>query len=157
MEKGPSIVGSHPGIKKTADFLDEQTIGRYWRLGAWPVVIALLVLFFCLTTAEEFSLWREWIVKGVAFCILAYRARQAFGDQVTPVLYASVLAGLLLGLGSAILRLVQHFAFYRLFTLLTAPAETILLGLAVSWAVYALFKKFGTLPVLRLLPERQSK
>lgn len=139
------------------DYLDEREIAQYWRLLAWPVAITLMVLFFAIETTTGFSPWREWLLKGVMFLALTIRARQEYGHHLKPVLYVSVLAGLVLGLGSTVLRLVEDFAFYKLFMLLTIPTATALLGLAVSWGTIRLSQKFGTLSLVRLLPQRQAK
>jgi hypothetical protein len=139
------------------DFLHEEEIARYWKILAWPVACALLVIFFAVEFANPFEPWREWTLKGVMFVILTLRLRMRYQDSLAPLLFASALAGVVLGIGTACIRLAEHFALYKLFTLLTVPAATLLLGLAVSWVTFFVAKKFGTLHIIKLLPERQVK
>lgn len=140
-----------------SDYLTEAAFANYWRLLAWPVLITLTVLFFAIQSDPTFALWRDWLVRGVMFVALAIRARLHDGRRLPPVLYANALAGLVLGIGCALFRIIDDFALYKLFTLITVPAATILVGTAVAWLTFAATEKFGTLKLVRLLPQRQPK
>lgn len=153
-EKGSGVVAAR---RTDIDYLDERVIGSYWRMLAWPVIITAMILFFAFETTPGFAPWREWLLKGVMFIALALRARHEYGHHLAPVLYVSVLAGLLLGFGAALLRLTNDFAFYRLFTLLTMPVATVVLGLVISWATFGITRKFGTLSLVGLSPQSQAK
>ncbi|KKW31634.1 MAG: hypothetical protein UY76_C0054G0004 [Candidatus Uhrbacteria bacterium GW2011_GWA2_52_8d] len=153
-EGGSGIVAAR---KTDIDYLDERIIGSYWHIVAWPVIITAMILFFAFETTPNFAPWREWLLKGVMFVALTIRARHEFGNHRAPILYVAVLAGLLLGFGSSILRLTHDFALYRLFTLLTVPTGTVALGLLLSWATFGITRKFGTLSVMGLSPQRQTK
>jgi len=148
---------SHERESRFVDALDEHVIARYWKLLAWPVVITLTVLFFAIETTTGFAWWREWILKAVMVLAVTLRVRHEYGDLLAPVLFVNALAGLLLGFGSALLRLVEQFAFYKLFTLFTVPAETVILGVALGWGIFWLSRKLATLKVVKLSPQRQSK
>lgn len=136
--------------------ISEQEIAQYWRLIAWPAIVTLMVFFFALRLNPHFEFWRVTLLLVVFFAALTLLVRRVYHTR-TPLLLVSGLAALVVGAGIAVLRLVHDFAFYRLLTLLTLPAATVIIGLLVSSVTSWIASRFGTLSLVRLLPHRQPK
>ncbi len=138
MEKNKTFLASPRGAQ--TDLFTEEDIARYWRVIGWPV-LATLALFLILARQDiDLRRWQEVAVCVALFVVVSLLARTRTRGRTADIVAVSALAGFLSGLGLAALRLTATKAFYLVFSLLTEPATTVVLGIVVGWLLSRLLR-----------------
>ncbi len=117
------------------DSFSEEAIAEYWRVLALPALAAVALLVRLHLVVPVLQQWQELVLEAALFVVLSVLSFRRFGRVMPQALIVNAMAGFLVGLAVAILRIAQHFSFYLVFNLLAEPAVVVGLGLLTGWVV----------------------
>ena len=125
--------------------LGDWQLGQYFKIIAWPVVLAeaFSVVYVLMNKFFDFI----WVVNVLAFAFISHLIIQKHKGAYKQAVVANLLAGLIMGFVFALFKLIWLKSFYLFFNLIVEPVITALIGLAVA-VVFAY--------VYSILPNKKS-
>lgn len=112
-------------------------LGLYWRIIAWPTVLAGAFSIVYVLTNKFFDF--IWVVNILAFAYITHLVVQKHAGQYKQAMTANLAAGLFLGFVFALFKLIWLKNFYLFFNLIVEPVLTALIGLAVAVIVVYIY------------------
>lgn len=112
----------------------EEDFANYWKILATPVVLTFAAILYWNSRTETLGFWRETVLEAAMFLVLTVIAAHYRHLDRRHTMILNVLAGIVLGLGLAVSRLIVDGKFYLVFNIIVEPVNVAILGVFIGWA-----------------------
>lgn len=111
----------------------EEDFSLYWKILAMPVILTFAAILYWNSRTGTLGFWRETVLEAAMFLILTVIASHYRSMDRRHTMILNVLAGIVLGLGLAVSRLIVDGKFYLVFNIIAEPVNVAILGALIGW------------------------